>query len=177
MLRCKLAVCGDRVIQDAVLGNASIIHIIDRIAAEGFPVLVPRLACLFLLARDDRDEASYADGEVNIFLGEERIVGGPTPVDFQSGYLHRQVVTIEGLIVPKPGTLRAVVSVGGAELGSFDIPVLKVGQQQLPLALEEGGSAEPEEPGQQEKRTKGGREAGAARPGRSSRRSNRRSPG
>ena len=60
-----MAVCGDRVIQDAVLGNASIIHIIDRIAAEGFPVLVPRLACLFLLARDDRDEASYADGEVN----------------------------------------------------------------------------------------------------------------
>ena len=138
MISCKLAVCGDRVIRDSVLGNASVINIFDRLVVEAFPVLLPRIACLFIFSRNDDDPSDFPGVKASISIGEDEIIGGPSGIDFHNGYLHRQVLTIEGLVIPKPGTLRAAISLDGKEIGAYEIPVVRGGQPQLRLELQEG---------------------------------------
>jgi hypothetical protein len=136
MIKCTLAICADRVLTDQVTKNVSIIHVIDVLSATAFPIFLGRLTCLFLFSRE-LDDPGRVECAVTLSLANEELMRGEFGLNFQEGILHRQTITIEGLVINGPGTLTASAIVEGKELGAWRIPVLKVGKPQLQLDLQE----------------------------------------
>jgi len=113
------------VLRDAVTNNMSLVGILDYVNTFGFPTLLAKLGCLFVLERDEADPAQY-QGEVTITLGERELGRSPVAADFQDQVTTRVVVNLQGLMLPEPGALRFRLDVDGRELGSWSIMVRQV---------------------------------------------------
>lgn len=121
MISCALAVCAETVVIDRLSNSISVINILEAISVESFPIVLPRVFCLFELTRDNEDPLQLP-GLVTFRLGETELVRAPYEVDFQGTLRTRSVMNIQGLVISGPGLLRASVDVNGSVLGHWDMP-------------------------------------------------------
>lgn len=122
MISCKLVVCGESIVRDADTNAVSAFNIIEEMSAPAFPVAVPRLATLFLLERaaDDKDP----DGaEYVLSLSGRELLRSAVTTSFDGKPRTRVMITVQGLLLPTEGDLRAALHLGGSELAAWTIPV------------------------------------------------------
>ena len=60
MVRLRLAFIAETVIRDAATNVISAFNIVDELSSHGYPLLVPKLAAVVVLARDAGDADEHA---------------------------------------------------------------------------------------------------------------------
>lgn len=114
-------VCADVVILDQFLQTISIVNLLEAIHPERFPIVIPRVCCLAILAREAADVAE-STGRMVIKLGDTELARSPFDIKFKADQLRtRALVVVQGLLIPGPGTVRATFELNDARLGTWDI--------------------------------------------------------
>jgi len=112
MISVKLMACGTHVVRDADSNTVSIFNILEGIAGAGFPLLVQSFAALVILQRDPTADAAEHDGTFEISIGGQQLVRANVHVNFEDKKHTRQIVRLNGMVVPAPGTLEMRFQMG-----------------------------------------------------------------
>jgi hypothetical protein len=134
VVRSKLFFCSDSTSIDARSNALSAFNIIEQLNAPSFPVVVPRLAILIFLSREEGDP-SVVQLQLQIFSGTQQLFGGPLAVNFVQQLSTRTIVELNGLLVPAPAELRLVLRDGDQLLDTWTVTVNQVGQPTAQLIL------------------------------------------
>ena len=124
MIRCRLAVCGEVAVLDKGTSNASVVNILQHMQVEGFPIVFPRLGCVFLLERDEGDP-NIPDTSVRITIDDDEIHTFPVPFDFQDKPRSTNIVRILGTVFPRPGIAAVRLLHEGEEIGRWEFSIQK----------------------------------------------------
>ena len=79
-----------------------------------------RLFCLFTLTRDSTD-LERPDGGITITLGGRELATSPANIDFQTELRTTTIVSLQGLVIPGPGILRASLSLNDSTEVHWDM--------------------------------------------------------
>lgn len=140
MIRCLLAVSAESVIRDAETNMVSAVNIFDEINSQSFPLLMPKLSCLFLFGREE-DDAGESDATVSFTHPNGQLFQTLLPLDFQGKLRLRSMVVLQGFVIPAPGWIRIVVKHGEDVLAVWEMPVVAIGGPQLKLPIESASAA------------------------------------
>lgn len=122
MIRAKLAVCGESVVRDADTNAMSVFNIIEDISAPGFPAVIPKLATLFIIERDE-DDPDQIESLVVINLNDREIGRLPLISQFEGKFRSRLTFVGEGVIIEELGQLTITLEVNQQPLTSWVISV------------------------------------------------------
>jgi len=137
MIRCLVALCAESIIRDAATNQVSAVNILDEINAQAFPILLPKLSCVFLFDRNVAEDPNEADAAVTFALPNLQLYQGQLQLDFQGKQRLRSILILQGFVVPTPGLIRVTVSRGGNVLASWEIPAAAIGGPQLALPIQQ----------------------------------------
>ena len=104
MIRSKLCVLAESVVQDVQTNTISIFVIIEDLNTQGFPLFIPKMTFFVSWERDLTDLSQY-NAEFSVTLNEQRLHTAPVNIDFRNALRHRSIVTVGGLVIPQPGQL------------------------------------------------------------------------
>jgi hypothetical protein len=124
--------CAEGASIDRFTNNASVFNIIETINFENFPGVF-KMVVLVTLSREPGDPAPV-DGTIRLSMGDTELLRGPHTMDFQRSKLARAVLTVQGLVIPRPGQLKVTFQVSGRDVGEWWIECIgRSPQIQLPL--------------------------------------------
>ena len=109
MIRSKFCFAAEGIIRDAESNSISIFNILEGINSEGFPIFIQRIAFIALWERDPQD-VEQPSGTFKLTINDHPLVELGVRVEFADKLSHRNIVYLNGLMVPKPGTLRFHIS-------------------------------------------------------------------
>lgn len=107
MISTRYAFCATRIIIDSIDNKVTAVDILDDLAAQGFPLFIPRLSFLWGLRRDPEDAAEF-EAQVAVNIDDEQLHRFPLAVNFQGAVSSRALLTVGGLVIPRPGLVRVV---------------------------------------------------------------------
>ena len=125
MIKCRVAVLGESVVRDVSTNNISVFNILERVAAHKFPIAIPKVVALFMLTREGGDSEA-PECLMGITISGEELNRYPINVNFQGKLLHRMIVEVGGLVIPKPGIMRTSIIIEGQEAGSWELEVAQI---------------------------------------------------
>ena len=134
MVSCKLAMCAESVVTDSQTNTVSVLNIIEEMKAQGFPVVFQKLVYFFFLTRDKKN-AELQKGSLVLRMDGEELNSFPVKVDFQGKLKTRVILTIAGYVIPKPGTLSAVLKLRGKEYGRWDVLVKQIAKPKVDTSV------------------------------------------
>jgi len=127
MIHSKLMLFAENIIRDTQTNKISAINIIEELASPGFPLFMAGLNVLTLLERE-KDDAQTINFLLKLRLDENELAGLEVGADFQDKLRNRSIVTINGLVLPNPGILRAVLFLNEKEFALHEVSVRKIGE-------------------------------------------------
>lgn len=130
MISCKAAMCAESVVTDSRTNNVSVLNIVEQMNTMGFPAVSQKLVYFFFLTRD-KTNAEIQKGSLVLSLDGKKMNSFPVRIDFQGKLRTRIILTIEGFVIPKPGTLRAILKLRGKEYGRWDIHVEQIAEPKV----------------------------------------------
>jgi len=98
-----------------------VINLVEIIESSRFPITLPRLTALFLLAKEPSDEQVQA-GHVTIQHGDSRVYEAPVTIDFKASHWTRLIVVVGGLVIPGPGELALSLKINANEVARWTVP-------------------------------------------------------
>ena len=122
MYRISLAASAGRIILDGLTNQVSIIDVYEGFKSQSFPFVIPSLAVVFYVQRDDDDPASI-EFTLRCEVGDTETLSTPLRVEFETGLATKSIVNFEGFLIPKPGLLRIIALKDGEELAAIDLQV------------------------------------------------------
>ena len=125
MIRARLLLCSESVLQDELTNLLSLVNLIEEVSAPRFPVVLPRFAILVLLERDPTDPAEYPC-HLRLNLADDLTAQAPIQVKFGAALVHRVVVRSHGVGIPHEGLLTLSFVTGDQVLVSSQIKVTRV---------------------------------------------------
>ncbi len=126
MIRGILSVCAESIVRDAATNHVSVFNIIEEINTPTFPVAIQKLSSLFYLVKDEED-ASVNELSIRFIINGEEINRFPIHSDFQNKLKTRVIVNLQGLVIPGPGRLHAILFLKDEEIGLWDIQINHTG--------------------------------------------------
>jgi hypothetical protein len=134
VIQSKLFLCSESAAIDARTNTLCAFHIIEQFNAPSFPFVVPRVAILAFLSREEADPSIF-QLRLQIFSGVQELFDGPLSVNFAHQLSSRTVVDLNGLLVPAPVQLRFLLLNEDHVLDSWSVIVNQLGQPGLQLNL------------------------------------------
>jgi hypothetical protein len=122
MIKPSLSIGAESVVIDGATNAVSLMNVIEEIRAAQFPVLIQKLALLFVLERTESDPGR-PEAHLQISLSDKPLGGLKVLVDFQSQLRTRCIINIAGIPVPRPGELRADLRIAGQVLASWHVNI------------------------------------------------------
>lgn len=123
MIRSQLCLVAESVIRDADTNNVSVINILEGITAEGFPVLVQRLAFFALLERDASD-TEQTSGQFTTTFNGKTLQEVKIDLNFQGKLKNRVTVNVRGLIIPEPGIITFSLTLSTGATASYAVEAI-----------------------------------------------------
>jgi hypothetical protein len=124
MLDVYFAIAAGRVLVDTRTNQISIIDVYEKLESNTFPVFLPKLALLFYLSRE-RGDPAQRDLTMICTVEDAEIFKVNVHVDFKESDTNRIVLDVEGVTIPRTGTLKAFILDGERPLGVLDLQVEK----------------------------------------------------
>lgn len=121
-MRVKLCLVAEGIVRDAETNSISVYNILEGITANGFPLLVQRMAFLALFERDESEPEAHA-GHFTVSLGDNQLLTGEQRINFRGKLRTRSIVRIQGLLFPTPGEARFALAVGEGVTAAFVVRV------------------------------------------------------
>jgi hypothetical protein len=120
-VRCYLAcVCENAIVSAPPQSGVSLISLVDAILAPGYPVIIPRLAAVFLFIRDTA-EPEAVELTFRVTLDVDAILEVPAQISFAGKPTSRLQFDLGGFPVPRAGKLIFTVSQGDQELANWKV--------------------------------------------------------
>lgn len=104
MINTKICIVAEGVIRDVQTNSISIYNILEGLTAQGFPLFIQKITFFTLWEKEQNDPEQY-NTTFTIELDEEPLMSQSIDIDFQGRLRNRSMVSINGLVVPKPGNL------------------------------------------------------------------------
>ncbi len=130
MIRGILSVCAESIVRDVTTNNVSVLNIIEEINTPSFPVAIQKLSSLFYLVRNEKD-AAVNELSIRFIINGEEINRFPVHSDFQDKLKTRVIVNLQGLVIPGPGRLHAILFLEDEEIGLWDIQINHTGMAKI----------------------------------------------
>ena len=121
-MRVKLCLVAEGVVRDAETNSVSVYNILEGIAANGFPILVQRMAFLALFERDESEPEAHT-GQFTVSLGDNQLLTGEQHIHFRGKLRTRSIVRIQGILFPSPGEATFALAVAADVRASFVVRV------------------------------------------------------
>jgi hypothetical protein len=113
--------CCESVALDAATNRLSLFHLTDEFNSPAFPAVVSSIAMVLILERAAEEQEPNV--QFRVMLDEQQLFTGGVNVPFQGKLRARGIVAINGLLIPRPGTLKFEVMINDQALGSWNIEV------------------------------------------------------
>ncbi len=121
-MKLRIILCCETCILDARTNTVSCINLIEEMNSPQFPFLIPQFSVFALFEKEGTDTVSQSC-EIKICVGTQELARGPLEVGFESGWLHRTMVSFQGLIIPTVGQLEVSIESDGKLMGDWKMPV------------------------------------------------------
>jgi hypothetical protein len=122
MIRCKLCVLAENVVQDSQTNNISVFGIFEEIVPQGFPFFLTKIAFFALWERDSTDSETYV-AEFSVTLNDQRLHTASININFTGARRHRSIVNIQGFVIPQPGQLVFTLRIQDGPEATCTLPV------------------------------------------------------
>ena len=121
-MKMILLACAELTLLDANSNRVSLINIYEELSSAQFPFLIPYFSVLAITKKEDgeEDEGSCA---IKVSLGDEAVLETDVLVHYEGGEIHRSIISLQGLVITSPGTLKLQLLHNSSEIGYFDILV------------------------------------------------------
>jgi hypothetical protein len=119
-MRVVTFVCSDSFSIDQATNRLSLFHIIDRISAPSFPVVIPGMALCAVWERDQHDPITV-EYDMKIMLDAQHLAKMTGQIDFRGHDRARAVGKVQGFRLPNPGRIKILIEVGGVELAKWEM--------------------------------------------------------
>jgi hypothetical protein len=136
-MKARIAVAAESISRDADTGAISAFQILEGIAAQGFPLLMTRVAFFVLWEREDGDPPVNT-GTVSVRLNERQLLSHGVSIDFADKRKNRSVFRFEGLVLPSVGVLSFVQDMGSAGSAEYSVEVVKAGEAEVVVLTSAG---------------------------------------
>jgi hypothetical protein len=110
------------VVRDAESNRISVFSILEQIASEGFPVLVPELGVLALWHKESADP-NEIELHFRIKNNEVEVFSSPVTLNFSESDVNRTIVSIRSLLIATPGPLTFEFVRNEDVIGSYEVIV------------------------------------------------------
>src|SRR5258707_581720 len=104
MYLARLILAAEGIVVDRDTNSISVFNILDRITAEGFPLLLQKMALLVIWERSLED-APQVDGQFSVHFSGRELYQQPVRVEFTTSTRNQFVLRMHGLVIPQPGVL------------------------------------------------------------------------
>lgn len=125
-MRCVLIAATELCVIDARTNNLSLINLLQDINSPTFPVVLPKLALAVILDRQENEQQQITTS-IRMAIEETQLFDVPFQIDFQGRLRVRAVADMQGVLLPRPGVLKASLHYENAELGAWTLSVNQIG--------------------------------------------------
>jgi hypothetical protein len=124
VIKCKYALCAQKVIRDADLNTVSAISFMEELNLGAVPGILPSLEALFVFVREAQDNAN-PNVVLRFTQGGKTLHELPISVDFQGNLITRAIIRLGNFPITAMGVLRveAVLTGSNETLGFWEISV------------------------------------------------------
>jgi hypothetical protein len=105
MITVTYLLAGQMLIRDAETNAVSIIGLQEEINATGFPAFHPNIHILAILERESDDPVDIKC-ELTLMLEDEILGTYPMTLAFQEKLRTRALILVQGIVIPRPGSLQ-----------------------------------------------------------------------
>jgi hypothetical protein len=142
-MRCELFAVAESASIDITTNRLSIFHIWDEITTPSLPTMMPSLAIVMMLTREE-NEPNDVDLQVSVSRNGQTLAQIPATVSFQTMLKARFVATVQGMVFTEQGVYELAVHRGDEPpLGAWRIQVRLVPPAQPQLQPVETVPASP----------------------------------
>ena len=124
-MKSKSFICAEEIILNSFTNSISAINIFENLAADRFPVVIPKIMWLNLIERA-ASEPEKKELYLVIYIDETEIHRMTLNAEFKSGTLTKNVAIVTNLSIPRAGIFRAVCRDGKEVLSSHDFKIEQV---------------------------------------------------
>ncbi|HEV3219441.1 MAG TPA: hypothetical protein VGZ48_06690 [Candidatus Acidoferrales bacterium] len=118
----KICFLAEGLIRDAESNSMSAFNIVEGITPAGLPLFVQKLA-FFVLWEREPAEPERVEGQFHVLMGEERLSAANVVVEFAGLRRSRSIVYVNGLVIPRPGTIIFRIDLAGGGRGEYGIEI------------------------------------------------------
>jgi hypothetical protein len=122
MVRSLVCLAAENVVRDATSNSISVFNILEGVSGNGFPLLVQRTAFLTVWERERVDPQDYA-GRFAVSLGGTELIARNVSVNFRDKLRNRSILTVNGLVIPQPGTLVFSLTISSDVVARYAVEV------------------------------------------------------
>jgi hypothetical protein len=123
MIKVEFMQIAEKAILDKASNNLSLINIISVFPAMGFPTFVPQLAFAMRTKRDVSVDPAEIELLVEAQQGLATLFAYKAKIDYQDKDSNNLVMTVNGLVIPKPEALVFTCKQGETVLETLEIEV------------------------------------------------------
>jgi hypothetical protein len=120
MYLARLTLAAEGVVVDRETNAISVFNILDRITAEGFPLLLQKMAFLVIWERSLED-APQVEGRFSVHFSGRELYQQPVRVEFTTSTRNQFVLRMHGLVIPQPGVLAFRITLEGGVVAEYSV--------------------------------------------------------
>jgi hypothetical protein len=143
MLKAHFAIAANRAIIDSTTGQLSIIDVFEGIAAQSFPVILPKATFVFHFTKAPTD-ASVHDVVFRCRIDDLETFRVPVTINFDQGNAARSIIAIDGFVIQRAGTLNVALLANETAVSSLELQIVQTEIPQPTLAAAASSPAEPQ---------------------------------
>ena len=122
MVTLKLFLCAKSVVVDRFSNSVSIHELVEELSPAKFPAVIPELAALALLEKDDGDP-DRTDCALTVTLAGDTIFEQRVVANFEGRKHTRNVMMFRGVPVTKPGLMEFHFRIADRDAGLYRVRV------------------------------------------------------
>ena len=113
-------ICGEEIVEDQRTGALYAHKLFDSLEVLQFPVIIPQITFLNLLERLESEPEKH-EFNLTLRLDGVEIFRVVALSDFRGGTVHRNIIRIQQLAVPRPGRFQAIFRLEKQEISRYEL--------------------------------------------------------
>ena len=121
-MESRICLIAEGVVRDAETNNVSVFNILERVTGAGFPLLLQKLTAFAFWEREAEEPSDWT-GRIVLTLDDEELMTQPWEANFGENLNNRSIITIQGMVLPRPGLLTIRFQPEGAQEVAYSVRV------------------------------------------------------
>ena len=131
-----LIACAESAAIDMSTQRVSLFNLLEEIGAASFPVILPHVSLISIFPRR-ANESENPSLQLRVTLDGQKqaLFEAPLEVQFQGKLRARNLTSLQGMPIPSTGLMKVEIRSKSRVLGTWNVQVGRIGQQQVTRQL------------------------------------------